>query len=433
MDQHQQPHESLGAEAFAIFEKRLASEIASENNRIEKNIKLRSKPLYTHINSTELRTADGYIVIPFEGLDKSEPIPGGRQIKCKRLDLPGPVIFDIPLSKLARDEGTKLYVSNQCAGNFPQVLSNPQISDINVEEKSFTMRILDDGGFAALFGRVTNLSDEDFESLLDDPGYTMGAMLQMEDGWQFSSPDAKFLPTHVSILILDNGHPGVFKTLHTIRDSASSRNESDGEGGEVNDQRNLVFSVTNDPHNIKLLENHRKLKLEQKKLDDIQDVIESVEISDDDGNTYSKLMSSAIGLADDGFTILLLSECNFIGMSDWHAMKLTVSGVRLRKAEGSFTPYDNDMGAQISIEYDTGVSVIGFLHLGKNLGEAELRVMNEEVLPSIIQDVLGGRQSRLRFPDDAFCLRSVHFKANWVDILGKIHGLVPPMMLDLKL
>ena len=41
---------SIGAEAFNIYEKRLASDVAIENAQLEKNIKLRSSAIYTHTN-----------------------------------------------------------------------------------------------------------------------------------------------------------------------------------------------------------------------------------------------------------------------------------------------------------------------------------------------------------------------------------------------
>ena len=98
----EQPRDlSIGAEAFSIFEKRLASEVAIENAQLEKNIKLRSN-VYTHINNVELRTSENEIVIPFGGMDRAEDDPSGRHILCNRL--PGPVYLDMPLIKLRRDE-----------------------------------------------------------------------------------------------------------------------------------------------------------------------------------------------------------------------------------------------------------------------------------------------------------------------------------------
>lgn len=44
----EQPRDlSIGEEAFNIFEKRIASEVAIENAQIEKNIKLRSSAIYS--------------------------------------------------------------------------------------------------------------------------------------------------------------------------------------------------------------------------------------------------------------------------------------------------------------------------------------------------------------------------------------------------
>ena len=58
----EQPRDlSISAEAFNIFEKRLASEVAIENAQIEKNIKLRSSAIYTHINNVELRTSENVL------------------------------------------------------------------------------------------------------------------------------------------------------------------------------------------------------------------------------------------------------------------------------------------------------------------------------------------------------------------------------------
>ena len=431
----EQPRDlSISAEAFNIFEKRLASEVAIENAQIEKNIKLRSSAIYTHINNVELRTSENEIVIPFGGLDKSELLSSERHICCDRL--PGPVYLDIPLIKLRKDEGTKLYVSNQCAGNFPALLSNPKVKDIDIEDKSFHMRVLDSKGTTALFGKVANLSHEDFQSVINegDGEDTMGDMLQMGKEWNFSSPDAIFTPTHVTILILDNGHPGVLTSMHYIQEPVASMEYGNGIDDIVSGmQRKLVFSVTNNSHNYVLMKKRRKLKYKQKQLDALQDIIESVEISDDEGNECSKLMSTGMRLDDGGLSIFLPpSECDFVGLNNLHEIKLTVSGVCSRKAETSFTPYRNGLGSQIYIKYDTGITLIGHLDMGGFSGP-ELRVMNEEVLPSILQAVVGnGQPLRLQFPHDAFCLRSLHFDESCVSVLGKIHGLLPTRMLNLR-
>ena len=85
----------------------------------------------------------------------------------------------------------------------------------------------------------------------------------------------------------------------------------------------------------------------------------------------------------------------------------------------------------ICIEFDTGVTVIGVLDLGKEMEEHELEIMTDEVLPSIIDDVLGGRRIRLQFPPPCtFCRRSVHFNECWKTVLRKIHALLPPPMLS---
>lgn len=428
----EQPRDlSIGEEAFNIFEKRIASEVAIENAQLEKNIKLRSN-VYDHINNVELRTSDNEIVIPFGGMDTAEDDPSGRHILCNRL--PGPVYLDIPLIKLRRDEGTKLCVSNQCAGNFPALLSNPEVKDIDIEDKSFHVRILDSKGTTALFGKVTNLSDMDFQSVINEEGGdAMGFMLQMGKEWNFSSPDAVFTPTHVTILILDNGHPGVLTSMHYIQEPVASMEYGNGIDDMVSEmQRKLVFSVTKNSHNYVLMEKRRKLKYKQKQLDALQDIIESVEISDDEGNECSKLMSNGIRLGDGGLSIFLPpSKCDFVGVNNLHKIKLTVSGVCLRKAEASFTPYRDGVGSQVYIKYDTGITLIGHLDMG-GLSGPELSVMNEDVLPSILQNVVENRQVRLQFPHDAFCLRSLHFDESCVSVLGKIHGLLPTRMLNLS-
>lgn len=275
---------------------------------------------------------------------------------------------------------------------------------------------------------MTNLSEEDFQQVVNeeyDHGSTVGLMLQMGRDFTFSSPDAIFTPTHVTILILKNGLPGIRKSLRAIQ-------RQPGEVGMASeDPRVVAFSINNNLQHQKLLQTNHRLKLERKKLDDIQDIIESVEISDGDGNTCCKLMSSGIRLDDGGLSVLL--SCNFIDMSNLHEMGLSVSGVRLREGEGSFSPYRSEMGSQIYIEYDTGITVIGFLDIAREMTEEELRVVNEQVLPSILQNILNGEPVRLRFPPGAFCLRSVHFNKSCVDTLGKIHALLPTKMLNLSL
>lgn len=115
----------------------------------------------------------------------------------------------IPLRKFAKDEETKLYVSNQSAGNFPAVLSEPEISDINIEieDEHFMMIILDDGGTIGLFGRVTNLCADDFQSVVDQGegcSRMFGCWLQRPEEWEWTSPNAIFTPTNVQVLVLEN-------------------------------------------------------------------------------------------------------------------------------------------------------------------------------------------------------------------------------------
>ena len=167
---------------------------------------------------------------------------------------------------------------------------------------------------------------------------------------------------------------------------------------------------------------------------DVQDIIESIEISDDNGKSHCKLMSTGVRLDDGGLSLFMPSECNFIDLTNLHEMKLSVSGVCLQKREGSFTPYTTELGSQIYIEYDTGITVIGFLDMGEGMLESESRVMTEEVLPSLIQDVIQSRRPRLQFPPPAtFRLRSVHFNESCIESLGKIHALLPRMMLNLSI
>lgn len=308
---------------------------------------------------------DGTIVIPFQGLDTAVPVPGGRHVQC--MIKSGQTALTIPLQKIARDEETKLYVSNQCAGNFPAVRSHPDISDVNPEEKSYNMRLLDDGGTLALFGKVTNLSDRDFQTLIDGDYRSVGTMLQMGRGWTFTSPDAIFTPTHVSILILANGHPGVRKSIQILQQHHGDLDvlESGLETlnlvtSPIEEERKLVFSVTGNPHNQGLMKANRELKLEQEKLDGIQDIISSIEIADADGNSCRTLLNfHGIQIQGKGMVVMLQSVCGFIDMSNFHEIKLTVSGVCLRKAaSGSFSPYDDGRRFQIHIDYDTGKGVL---------------------------------------------------------------------------
>lgn len=320
---------------------------------------MRSKSLYAHINNVELRTLDGKIIIPFQGLDTAVPVPGGRFVEC--MIKPGQTALTIPLQKLARDEETKLYVSNQCAGTFPAVRSHPDISDINIEEKSFNLELLDDGGTLALFGKVTNLRDEDFQTLVDGDYRSVGTMLQMGREWTFTSPDAIFTPAHVSILILANGHPGIRKSIQILQqhqDVIRLLENLNLVTSPIEEERKLVFSVTGNPHNQGLMKANRELKLEQEKLDGIQDIIRSIEIVDADGNSCRRLLSiHGIQIQGKGLVVMLQRVCGFIDMSNFHEIKLTVSGVCLRKTSGSFSPYDDGRRFQIHIDYDTGKGV----------------------------------------------------------------------------
>lgn len=86
-----------------------------------------------------------------------------------------------------------------------------------------------------------------------------------------------------------------------------------------------------------LLEKNRELKSERKKLDGMQDIIESIEISDGHGNTCCKLMSFGF-TPDEGWSAPLPSESKCIDLNNLHELQLSVSGECLRKAAGSFSP-----------------------------------------------------------------------------------------------
>lgn len=341
---------------------------------------------------------------------------------------PGPVILDIPLQKLAREEKTKLYVSNQCAGMFPHH-TWPKISDINVKEKSFNMQLLDDQGTTALFGKVSNLHEVDFNSIVG--------------GWRdfnfnlINCPDAIFTPTHVEILLVRTGHPDISTTVQLLQHPGINYEE---DAATEEEERRLIFSVNGDYHNQKLIESNQKLKLEQQKLDDAQDIIESVKVSDAKGNSCCQLLSNAIRLSGDddegGLSVLLRSSgIGFINMNNLYEMELTVSGVSLRKVSGYATPCgDYGQFYQINIEYDDGITVIGWLDTATEMEEAQVLFMSETVLPNILQNIVQGEPTGVNFPPPAtFSLRSVHFKDTWTPILGEIHALLPPTTLNLSI
>lgn len=429
MNQH---HDNLGAEAFAIFEKKLASEIANENVPIRKNIALRSDSIYAHINSIELRSLDGQIAVPFEGLDKAVDVPGGRHIRCNRR--PGPVYLDIPLSKLARGEETKLFVSKQCACHFPRESFEPTlcISDIDTEKACFNMNLLDDGGSVAIFGKVSNLSSEDFQSVVDDnetPGAygPIESMLSMDPDFEFTSPNAIFEPTHVQILVINIGHPGILKSLRLLRQPVG-RNEDDD---DLYQQRKLVFSVTSNPHNLMLNEKNRMLKLEQIRLDDLQDIIESIELSDGEGNSICELMNRGIRPEGGALSVLLSpSVRELFSMENLHEMRLSVSGVLLQKTSVSVHPH-TDSGTQffqLYIEYDVGVTLIGNLDFGSEVTERLFQYMTDTFFPRFIQNLLEGKGTSIPF-QRPFTLMTVYFNDSWTDVLGKIHALLPRTVL----
>ena len=418
-------NESLGAEAFAVFEKKLATEVAIENTQIEDNIKLRSKSLYAHINNVELRTKDGTIVIPFQGLDTSSFVSGGKRCQCLRY--PGPVILDIPLQKLAREEDTKLYVSNQCAGIFPQA-TWPEISCINVKEKSFNIQLLDAHGTTALFGKVTNLHEVDFNSIV-------GRWRDFNFNLINCSPDVIFTPTHVEILLTRTGHPYVSVTLKHLQDSRTM-----AEGDITTEkERRLIFSVNGDRHNERLIESNQTLKLDQQKIDLIQDAIESVVITDpEEGDVCCKLLgTNAFRLEEfgdeGGLSVLLGSQdTGFVNLNNLHKMMLSVSGVNLRKVSGSVEPHgDYGQFYQINIVYADGITLIGSLDMAVEIEESQALFLSETVLPNVLQHIIQDEPtpSGLNFPPPiTFSLRSVHFNKSWIPILGKIHALLPQLL-----
>ncbi|KAL9185355.1 hypothetical protein ACHAXT_003132 [Thalassiosira profunda] len=411
---------TAGAEAFGVYQTQIATDLAAENARLSSDIARCRNPLRALVASVELRTSDGEIAIPFRGLDTAVEVNDGRSVRCERF--PGPVRLEIPLRKLASDRDTKLYVSGQCAGNFPAMRSNPRILDVDLNRKFVTMTILDDAGKIGLCGTVTNLTEEDLSNASEE---TFGLWLQGPEEFTWTSPDAVFTPTHVEILILMNGHPDVWTLIRILQRAPGS----DREISPLDESRREAFSVTHNPHHEILMETNLRLKAEQKQLNDMQNLFEEIGISDGAGNEVATSVTRGFAVdGDGGWSVVLPSECDFIDMSTLHDMRVSVSGVRLRKSAASFTQataFNANFGPQyyfLNIEFDTGVTVIGCLDMGRELDEHYIEVMETDVLPDFLNDVVDGERPRLNFRECTFSLRSVHFKYRWDTLMGGIWG-----------
>ncbi|KAL7545447.1 hypothetical protein ACHAWF_008794 [Thalassiosira exigua] len=422
--------DALGAEAFAVYEKQIATEVAVENARLEKQLTVRCRPLHSLVNKVELRASDGQ-VIPFRGLDAATPSSNGHGEEC--CCFPGPVQLSIPLRQLAKDQGTKLFVSNQCAGNFPASLSPPKIIDVDREEKHLTMEILDDMGTVSITGRATNLRDEDFWWLVgrqDGEGCTSALMgwLQAPDDWTWS-PDAVFTPTHVWMLTLVNGHPEIGRTIRILQRRLSSDivNQSPS---PLDKSRMVRFSVNRNNHNRMLMQNHMKMKSEIEKLNGVQEIFEAIELYEDTGDVISIDVRSGFSLEGDGWSVALPSSCDCINLRNLPGLQVSVSGVRLRKSGGRLSdPYsfNENSGLQfysLFIEFDEGITLIGCLDMGREMSQNQIEIIESRYISRVLSDVINGDQVQFPpLPGSTFCLRSIHFNYRWDTIMRDIWSL----------